>query len=247
MEVGLAVGEALACGPLPLCFRACNYHLPWSVSLRNSMCGQGCGQGARPASRRSHGHCLVGLMADIPGTFPSPGAATGPHRVGVGGQSLQAGQTSQPPRLGCLATNFLLGSLRPRGLQVLSFCLHCHHHCSCTREPQSRPWRNSLRTLSQRGSLKPRIGPRHSLAESDPQCSENQSSSSSLGSQALHHLTSSPTPPPHSLFQPGWPLLRWCCLRAFALAVPSAWHTFPSGAHRAPSLPPQEPPACEDL
>lgn len=84
MGVGLAVGEALACGPLPLCFRACNYHLPWSVGPRNSMCGQGCGQGARPAPRRSHGHCPVGLMANIPGTFPSPGAATGPHRVGVG-------------------------------------------------------------------------------------------------------------------------------------------------------------------
>lgn len=119
MGVGLAVGAALACGPLPLCFRACNYQLPWSVGPRNSMCGQGCGQGARPASTRSHGHCPVGLMADIPGTFPSPGAATGPHRVGVGSQSLQAGQTSQPPRLGCLATNFLLGSLRPKGLQVL--------------------------------------------------------------------------------------------------------------------------------
>lgn len=49
------------------------------------MCGQGCGPGAHPATGGSHGHCpTLGLMADIPGTFPSPGAATGPHRVGVG-------------------------------------------------------------------------------------------------------------------------------------------------------------------
>lgn len=168
MGVGLAVGEALACGPLPLCSGACNYHLPWSVGPRNSMCGQGCGQGAHPAPRRSHGHWPVGLMADIPGTFPSPGAATGPHRVGVGGQSLQAGQTSQHPRLGCLATNFLLGSLRRKGLQVLPSASICHHHGSSTRKPQSRAWRNPLCTLSQRGPLKPWISPHHSLAGSDP-------------------------------------------------------------------------------
>lgn len=110
------MGGALACGPLPLCSSACNYHSPWSVGSRDSMCGQGCGRGARPATGGSHRHCPTrGLTADIPGTFPSPGAATGPHRGGGRGRRLQAGQTSQPPRLGCLTTNFLLGLLRLRG------------------------------------------------------------------------------------------------------------------------------------
>lgn len=123
------------------------------------MCGQGCGQGACPAPRRSHGHCLVGLMADIPGTVPSPGAATGPHRVGVGGHSLQAGQTSQPPRLGRLATNFLLGPLRPRAasksflLPPLPPSLLIH----TGMEVSVQALQKSLCTLSQRGPLKPRV------------------------------------------------------------------------------------------
>ena len=79
------MGEALVCSPFPLCSRACNYHSPWSVGLRDSMCGQGCGQGTRLASWRvPRALSGPGLVADIPGTFPSPKAATGQHRRGWG-------------------------------------------------------------------------------------------------------------------------------------------------------------------
>lgn len=118
-----------------------------------------------------------------------------------------------------MATNFLLGPLRPRGasksflLPPLPPSLLIHSG----PEASSRPSRSSLYTLSQRRPSKLWVSSPHSPAESDPQCSENQSSSPSLC-----HLASSSTCPPHSPFQPCWlPLcLSSCCLGAFALAVP---------------------------
>ena len=47
--------------------------------------------------------------------FPALGQPQARIGGGEGGHKLLAGQTSQLPRLGCLATNFLLGPLRPRG------------------------------------------------------------------------------------------------------------------------------------
>lgn len=50
----------------------------------------------------------LGLVADIPGTFPSPAVATGLHSVGVGTGVVGF-------LLGLLTTNFLLGPLKLRG------------------------------------------------------------------------------------------------------------------------------------
>lgn len=101
-----------------LCSRPCDYHAPHSGGLRGSTCGQACGQGARLASRQVPWALSgPGLVADVPGTLPSSSAAT--HRsawAGGGGRRRQAGQTSQPSRLGLQPAAFLLGFLRPRGV-----------------------------------------------------------------------------------------------------------------------------------
>lgn len=119
-EVGCGGGSGL--GPLPLCSRACNYHLPWSVGLRDSMCGQSCGQGARlaPLPRQvPRALCGPSLMADIPGTFPIPRAATGQYRLGAGVIGFRLDKPVSLLGWASLSANFLLALEAQRGLQVL--------------------------------------------------------------------------------------------------------------------------------
>lgn len=147
-------------------------------------------------------------------------------RARGGDHRLQAGQTSQPPRLGLRPANFLLGFLRPRGvstsfllppLQLLPLtcagtevCITSLQNIPLYPQPDGSHKTVHQSTLLPRGVTSPAV--------------RGSSLSSSFGSQAPYQRDlPSLLPPPHSPFQTRWLPCVSEMTQAHAAPGPSHW------------------------
>lgn len=234
----MAAGEALACGPLPLPAPGpviTTYPGQWAREI--PCVGRAAARVLAQPPEGPTGTVRWASWLTFQARFPALGLPQA--RTGWGRGSQASGWTNQSAsQARPLGHQLPVGPLEAqRGLQGLP--------SASTATVAARPhWHRSLHqasppevpsTPSARGVLQS-CGSAHIT----PQLSRTPSALRIIPQVLLCVIWPPLLPaPPHPPFQPCWlPLcLSSCCLRAFALAVPSVWNTLPLGAHRAPSLP----------